>query len=459
MRRLLCSTTLALFSFTGGKALAQSAQQPAQPSEPSGERSFLQGEKLTGDWAGIRSDMKKSGLSLDATYTQEYLGVAGGGLRRRGVYDSLLELDLQLDLAALTHDRWKGGSLHASGLVITGPSLSARDIGNEGNVSNINFRNSARLFELWFEQEAFDGAFALRVGQLAADVEFATTQTGAVFINSDFGALPAASFNVTPPIYPTAAPGVRLKLKPAKAWYLQAAVFDGNPNPDELGDPSPGFRRGTQYNDSGTRVNLNSKEGALTLFETGVSIYDPDETTGPDAQNGQTAPAPAPKTHGLPGKYKLGGFYHSDTFTDYRSGRGVQGNRGWYAIADQMVWRKQEKQGAYLYARAGGAQSDRSVLDYAFDTGLNLLGLIPGRDADVFGLGFAYNHYSSGFSSAGLSAGDSARGHESILEVTYRAQLTPSFTLQPDLQYVSHPAGRTDTENALVIGVRSAITF
>lgn len=435
---------------------ASHAQESAPTSEPPGERSFLLGDKITGDWAGLRPKLKSAGLTIDMSYTQEYLGVASGGLKRGGAYDALTELDLQLDLAAATGDRWKGATLHASMLDIIGASVSAKFSGDEGNVSNINFRNGVRLYECWLEQQL--GAFDIRVGQLVSDTEFFTTDTGAVFLNSDFGAIPALSFNVTPPIYAAAAPGVRLRVNPTKAFYVQGAAFDGNPAPDLLGDHTPGFVPGTQFNDHSIRFNLNKKEGALFLLEAGLSIFDDSETNATASQSAQTSAKDTPRT-GLPGKYKIGGFYHSDTFTDFRTGNGITGNLGYTASFDQMIWRKEGKQGLFLYGRVGGAEADRSILNVSFDTGINIDGCIPSRDSDVFGIGFAYNHYGSSYSNFMVNQGGHSRSYEGVLEATYRLQLTPGIALQPDFQYVIHPAGRSDIRSAVVVGIRSSIAF
>ena len=55
------------------------------------------------------------------------------------------------------------------------------------------------------------------------------------------------------------------------------------------------------------------------------------------------------------------------------------------------------------------------------------------------------------------------------LELMYRAQVTPWWTLQPDLQFIAHPGGHvpdpTDPtglrpiRNSLVLGVRTAVAF
>jgi porin len=61
------------------------------------------------------------------------------------------------------------------------------------------------------------------------------------------------------------------------------------------------------------------------------------------------------------------------------------------------------------------------------------------------------------------------RGYEAVLEVTYEARIAPWWLLQPDLQLVFQPGGNEPAPppapvgrpipNALVIGIRSGITF
>ena len=49
--------------------------------------------------------------------------------------------------------------------------------------------------------------------------------------------------------------------------------------------------------------------------------------------------------------------------------------------------------------------------------------------------------------------------YENIFEVTYQANLAPWLSVQPDLQYIVHPGGSPRYGNALVLGVRTVITF
>ena len=61
------------------------------------------------------------------------------------------------------------------------------------------------------------------------------------------------------------------------------------------------------------------------------------------------------------------------------------------------------------------------------------------------------------------------RNYEAVLEVSYQARISPWWILQPDLQLIAHPGGSVappfpapparPISNALVIGLRSSITF
>jgi porin len=59
------------------------------------------------------------------------------------------------------------------------------------------------------------------------------------------------------------------------------------------------------------------------------------------------------------------------------------------------------------------------------------------------------------------------RGSETHLELTYKAQIIPGWTIQPDLQYVWRPGGNAPDpnvatkpiDNALVVGLRSALSY
>jgi porin len=118
---------------------------------------------------------------------------------------------------------------------------------------------------------------------------------------------------------------------------------------------------------------------------------------------------------------------------------------------------------------------DRNLVSWYVDAGIDLKGMIPARDADVWGVGFAFANI--GDAARGFDedlnrfsgANHPVRDYESVVEVTYLAPLTPWLSLQPDFQYVMHPGGNSANpseiggvipiKDAAVIGVRMAVKF
>ncbi len=60
------------------------------------------------------------------------------------------------------------------------------------------------------------------------------------------------------------------------------------------------------------------------------------------------------------------------------------------------------------------------------------------------------------------------QAYESLIEVSYRAQIVPGWTIQPDFQYMWHPGGNVPINSAhgapaipdaTVLGVRTVINY
>ena len=92
--------------------------------------------------------------------------------------------------------------------------------------------------------------------------------------------------------------------------------------------------------------------------------------------------------------------------------------------------------------RSGGAPSDVNFVDWYVDSGFNFSGFVPGRKNDVGGIAFARSHVSGNFSDVEISEGEPGFTAESVLEATYKAQIAPWWSLQPDFQYIITPSGQ-----------------
>jgi porin len=112
--------------------------------------------------------------------------------------------------------------------------------------------------------------------------------------------------------------------------------------------------------------------------------------------------------------------------------------------------------------------ADRNQIDACFDTGIVFTGMIARRPSDVFGIGVAYTGISDDASAfddrdSGLSV---IRDHETLLEISYTAEIVPGWALQPDFQYIWNPGGNVPDEtgtraikDATVLGARTTISF
>jgi len=90
--------------------------------------------------------------------------------------------------------------------------------------------------------------------------------------------------------------------------------------------------------------------------------------------------------------------------------------------------------------------------------GLTFTGPLPSRAQDMVGLAVAAARNGSHYERAQTAAGIPTAG-ETTVELTYLAAIGSWLTLQPDLQYVIHPGGTRATRNAVVPGLRIALSY
>ncbi len=174
---------------------------------------------------------------------------------------------------------------------------------------------------------------------------------------------------------------------------------------------------------------------------------------------------------GLPGVYKLGGWYETGPFPwQLDPAVNKNNNGGVYAVVDQGIWRRpgSEDQGLNFFLRMGGAPSDRNFLSFYADAGIGFHAPFVSRPDDVVTLGAAYGNISADAARADRLAGppNVVRNYAAVIELSYKAAVVPGWTVQPDLQYVINPgnnfespSGTETVPNALVLGLRTTLAF
>ncbi|MFO1501784.1 MAG: carbohydrate porin [Verrucomicrobiota bacterium] len=421
----------------------------AEPAEAAESEVVAAGDHLFGDPGHFRSKLESRGLGLDVLYVGEVLANLSGGVRRGAVYEGLLKIQVDLDAEKL--GILPGASWHVSGLYPHGRSASQHYLGDLFTFSNIDAAHEPRLFELWGQQRFVQDRLSLRVGQLAADEEFAYTDYGGIFINGAYGWPAPISLNVPSPAYPVATPGVRVEGQILEAWSLRVAAYNGQPYPlDDQGDP---------LNPHGIYWKL---QDALVLAESQWNW--PRQTdSGP-----------------LPGTAKVGVWYHTGLFSDTRlddtgrsladpastgQPRAVRGNWGLYLIGEQQVWREESPdQGVALFTRVAGTPADANLIDLYLEGGVNYTGLIPTRDQDAFGAAVVYGRirrdarWLVADANACRETKEPLPDFEQAFEATYRVVLRAGMAMQPVVGYVTHPGG-SPGHDALVLGLRTTIDF
>jgi porin len=377
------------------------------------------------------------GFSFPVEIYAETLGNLSGGTSRKLIWESEWDVGVAIDLEKAAG--WQGASARARALYTQGSGLTNAAVHDFNTLSNVDAYDSLRLYDAWLQQEFADGKFSIRLGQLLADAEFFYCENGALFLNSSFGAIPLVSKNLNPPIFPVAAPGLRLRVNPSDRFYAAAAIFNG-----DVGIPET-------TNKHNTRFSYPGENGVLIFAELGYST--------PPAAPTNSPTSPKIEEASLAGTYKLGGYYDSKDFADAGAGAPHQGEYSIYFIAEQELWHPGGKATRTLsaFTRIGFAPPDRSTVTFYGDAGLNFRGIIASRPKDTLGLGFSYARLSSDLTD---EFGRPFRTHyEAICEFTYEATLSTHLSIQPDLQVIINPGASQPASTAVVSGLRLNIAF
>jgi porin len=419
----------------------------------------------------VLAQFKKALLDLGYdfrwTYFADALGNPTGGVRQGAVYEGILYMVLDADLAKIAG--LDGLSFRVNAYQIHGGQLSQSNVFNLARVDSIEARPATRLFELWVEQKLGDLA-SIRIGQLAADNQFFISEFGnSLYVNSTFG-WPVILTSDLPggggPNYPLATPGVRLKVNPDDQLAFLAGLYNGDP-------AGAGFTATEQIKDP-AGLNFRLKDPPLLMAEAQYN-YNQEKTA-----------------QGLAGTIKLGGWHHFGKFDDVHfdvdgnslaapSSNGVarthRGDYGVYGVIDQMLWRlpgDDPKKGVGAFARASWSPSDRNLIDLYAEAGVNFMGLWDKRPDDSFGLAASFSQLSPGLRELDLEKAFfektalPLRNYELVVELTYQARIVAGWTIQPDFQYIFHPGGGViDPLNpfvgripdAAVLALRTVISF
>ncbi len=204
-------------------------------------------DTLLEDWNGLRTTFAAHGVGYGLQNQTELWGNLKGGLKEGISFDGLLTASLCVDLDKAAN--WKGATFFASGFQIYGPQPTLGLVGALQDVSNIEAAYSTKLYDLWFEQQLFDGKLVIRFGQEGSNDEMMLAGFASLFLNSSFGypALLTIDLPSNGPDYPLAAPFFRVNFSPNDEISLVGAIYTDDPAPPGTGNPQLRDRHGTAF--------------------------------------------------------------------------------------------------------------------------------------------------------------------------------------------------------------------
>ena len=168
-------------------------------------------------------------------------------------------------------------------------------------------------------------------------------------------------------------------------------------------------------------------------------------------------------------KYALGAWYYTNKFDKLmgndNNGNPLKqlGNYGVYLSVEKLIYseNKLNNQGLTAFLRIGLADNNVNQVDGYFGTGINYIGLIPGRNEDILGFAISTIHNSYNFRQLNLSNEPYKiiENYEYIFELTYNLTLFEFLNIQPDIQYIINPVLCYHNNFSIAFGTRFKILF
>lgn len=384
-------------------------------------------DQLSGDWGGARTKLENRGIAVSLDYTGDVWSVVDGGVKRRSSYLDLIELRTTIDGEKLYGI--KGNTVSVSVIRSNGATTNGSHVGSTQGIDNDEVAvNGTRLFEAWMNQEFLDGRIAVLVGLHDLNSEFATTPVSDNFIKPtmQIGQSFAQSGSNGPSIFPTTSLAGRVKVKPTANSYVAAAVYDGVPGDTDHPRSNP--------------IVFGDKDGLLLVGEAGY-IW-------PTSQQEEA------------NKLALGVWHYTAPREDQATSGQLHNPEGAYVVSSYEFYADKVKgRSVAAFWRGGVADGDVSQVSWDYTAGLVGRGWVPTRSKGEIGLGISVAHNADKYMTAQEAAGTAVDRNEMGYELYYRDTVARGVTLQPDVQYIVNPGTDRTTKDALVVGLRTAVSF
>ncbi|MDO6644415.1 carbohydrate porin [Acinetobacter guillouiae] len=388
---------------------------------------------LFSDWQGMRTELLKQGIKLDANLIVDSAYLADGGYNSGNdpKYASQFLIGSTLDLEKLAN--WEGMTLRATITARQGESLSSEDISDPSapQIANVQANygrgnSKSRLTEFSLEKNFKQQGLSIKLGRLGMGTDF--NVMSCEFQNNSFCAAQMGKWQSG--IWynsPISQWGGRLKYQFHPDLAVQIGVYEYNP------------------------------QNALERHGWNLSTHHADGITIPIEMIWQ----PKSLINGLAGTYRVGAMYNSadeaKNQKDIRTRQQQNHTYGaWFNFDQQLTSVGVGKQGLHSFANFTFHSRTTNKVDQSQQIGLKYYGVISSRAED--NLGFALNriHINDRFAEDKKQFNADA---EYNIELNYSYYPTKWLMLRPSLQYIVHPGATHDVNNAWVLALGTKLNF
>lgn len=409
-----------IFNLKGGVEKTNAEQTLENTSEPVTKaeaektivKQWLDGNYATGKWFGARPLIEEHGVTINSSLLYSPFMKTGGGFNGETSTKGYSLYNLSVTVDTEKAGLWKGGTFYTLYQKKTGYGMagSAGAMGDWMQYDGWEGRQVNQISECWYQQKLFKDKLRLKFGKQDANIDFGFLNSGWNFLNLAFSVNPTTPM----PTYPDPALiGFMAEINPKEWLSIRNGIYSRYSNPFNI-----------------TEVEVKTKIKKMSgRYMAGA--WEMSDTTGMGV-------AVSTDANGI-----VSNYYNR--------------NFGCYVGFEQMVYKEKKNddndmQGLVVFGQAGMSPSNKNDMSKYLGGGINYVGAIPKRDKDIIGIGVANGSFASR-----LAPLTSQVGSETAIECFYRAQITPWFYLQPDIQYIMNPSGTY--ANSVAIGLRTVITF
>lgn len=386
---------------------------------------WLEGDYLTGDWRGGRTQLEQSGVKYFGYYNAIFAANVHGGNSTDSSYAGDLFTGVEFDLEKILG--WDDTTFVLSGVDRHGRSIDDA-VGGQYSVMQLVGGQNAFLYNVTLEKKFFDDTLAVKAGRMSATDDFVGSPYFSYSLNNAVnGQIRAALFDGVMTSYPFPVWGGRVKYQPNDEFYAMLGVFQLTENI---------FDRDQQ----GVDFKISGDDGVSIFTQVGWN----------------------PKFARRPAHFYLGANTAFDDINQYDTTEDTHHFVRFYGNADYQVYSESSggDEGLVLFSTFGYTpQEEVAIMTFQSTFGANYKGLFPGRPDDHTVFFATYGGFSDPYADEQVSNGKGRPDYEMVLELGHRFQVSKFAYIQPHAQYIVKPGGTGNIDNALVLGFQFGATF